>query len=536
MKTRKHVLLTLLFVCMVPFAIRGCAAMLFVVAPAPLVGQDNEPTASNAAKSDGQATPQAGVVAAARAKYERAEKSAREFARRLAKANQGTGQSRVSDADRAALRQDVDKAFAARQEQLRLELAEFQSRIKRLTQQLADRNEGREKIIDRRVDELLTPNLRWDEPSAAPAAVAESNPNHKPGTEPDNSPAVENDSPTALRKVIAFVDELQGTWLAVNQGSNGELRPFKGRFFTLTFRDNRYEFREGAAPAYSSGDITVKRAQDAGPASLDLTRTHLQMAGDPALFAGPAQPRIEHAIVRIEGDTLTMCWGGIRSNDRPDEFTTAKEDGRLLMVYRRISSRPLTTDELKTLDIGDLKEQTPASRTEEKPNEEKPLAPIEEALPQNNSAAADIHKLLGLELRAVKQDSVGKEPFKGGLQVVSIVENGPAAKAGLRVNDIVVGAHVWEVLSMEQLQFALDRNNVDRPAFESSAFEPSDGLLTLHVVRSRETVRELFRASLALPFPSASPSNVTPSEKASTPLTPGLPPDTPKPDKKGTKG
>lgn len=72
------------------------------------------------------------------------------------------------------LRATVSKAFDARQNLQRAELAEFSQRLKGIQQSIAMRDRISQQIIDRRVQELLDPNLKWD----APAIVGE---NQAPG-------------------------------------------------------------------------------------------------------------------------------------------------------------------------------------------------------------------------------------------------------------------------------------------------------------------------------------------------------------------
>src|SRR5690349_2339428 len=113
MKRRNTILLSLLLAGLVPLAIRGCAAMLFVAVPAPVVGEERNldigksQTALSVAPS--------GAIADARTKYTEAERAVEKFVRSLGKTNR-------TDADRAALRELVAQAFERRQELLRLEL------------------------------------------------------------------------------------------------------------------------------------------------------------------------------------------------------------------------------------------------------------------------------------------------------------------------------------------------------------------------------------------------------------------------------
>ena len=63
---------------------------------------------------------------------------------------------------RAELREVVRKTFLARQELQRAELAEFAARLDRIQQSIELRDRIADEIIDRRVEELLDPNLKWD--------------------------------------------------------------------------------------------------------------------------------------------------------------------------------------------------------------------------------------------------------------------------------------------------------------------------------------------------------------------------------------
>jgi len=72
---------------------------------------------------------------------------------------------------RAGLRQQVAEAFEGRQQLQRAELDWHRQRLARIEQQIAEREPIKDQVIDRRVDELLNPNLQWD-PSKLQAAPA----------------------------------------------------------------------------------------------------------------------------------------------------------------------------------------------------------------------------------------------------------------------------------------------------------------------------------------------------------------------------
>ncbi len=219
---------TLFIVLMAPFALRGCAGLLFRVAPieqaaiAQQRANQAQLDAANRAERSRRGEQRAGneldfagstegeteerVVpggAAAQARYHEALQAVRE------QAAAGAG------LDRPALRKKVAAAFEARQDMLRLELNEFRNRLDQLMRTFEDRERAKDTIIDRRVDELLNPNLRWDEESQTPqanlpptGAAGKSKPSsnrHQPAEATDksdaNSEAVDLTSPTPFRFV-----------------------------------------------------------------------------------------------------------------------------------------------------------------------------------------------------------------------------------------------------------------------------------------------------------------------------------------------
>ncbi len=69
--------------------------------------------------------------------------------------------SQRSPEDVKAVKDAVQQAFDLRQEMLRREVQEFRERLDRLSKTLEEREQGKARIIDRRVEELLNPELGW---------------------------------------------------------------------------------------------------------------------------------------------------------------------------------------------------------------------------------------------------------------------------------------------------------------------------------------------------------------------------------------
>ena len=72
---------------------------------------------------------------------------------------------------RADLRALVQQSFVARQEIQRAELVEFSRRLNVMQQTIDARDRIAEKIVDRRIEELLDPNLKWTQQESKPRAT-----------------------------------------------------------------------------------------------------------------------------------------------------------------------------------------------------------------------------------------------------------------------------------------------------------------------------------------------------------------------------
>ncbi|MEZ6034665.1 MAG: secretin N-terminal domain-containing protein [Planctomycetaceae bacterium] len=73
---------------------------------------------------------------------------------------------------RADLRALVQQTFAARQEIQRAELAEFTRRLHRMQQSIDARDRIADKVIDRRLEELLDPDANWEATTASTPSVS----------------------------------------------------------------------------------------------------------------------------------------------------------------------------------------------------------------------------------------------------------------------------------------------------------------------------------------------------------------------------
>jgi len=95
------------------------------------------------------------------------------------------------------------------------------------------------------------------------------------------------------------------------------------------------------------------------------------------------------------------------------------------------------------------------------------------------SSASDLAwEVLGLRLSPAKDDGFADGgPYRGGVEVAAVRPDSPAASQTIRVGDILVGLHVWETKSLENVNYVLHHQ-------ELSKFLP----LKFYLVRDRETV------------------------------------------------
>jgi serine protease Do len=83
---------------------------------------------------------------------------------------------------------------------------------------------------------------------------------------------------------------------------------------------------------------------------------------------------------------------------------------------------------------------------------------------------------LGLKLAVMNHEEFSRlnTRYHGGLTVLDVRPSSPAAQQGIRRGDILVGMHLWETISLENVSYILDRDDLDK--------------ITFYIVRGNETL------------------------------------------------
>ncbi|MEX0711151.1 MAG: PDZ domain-containing protein, partial [Pirellulales bacterium] len=104
------------------------------------------------------------------------------------------------------------------------------------------------------------------------------------------------------------------------------------------------------------------------------------------------------------------------------------------------------------------------------------LAPAPQQVQEPNRPTWE---LLGLELAVIPkaQFQQYRSRYRGGLSVSDVRADGPAARQGIRRGDILVGMHIWETISLDNVAYILGRSDF-------AELEP----LKFYILRGNETL------------------------------------------------
>lgn len=201
-----------------------------------------------------------GTLTVAQKRYQEAEEQAR---------GHGLGlRSKVPPGQRTpdelqSLKNSVTTAFDARQALLRQELDNFRSRLERLAKTLETRDRDKNAIIQRRVEELLNPDLRWD----ASGKSNDESGSYFPATGSTESgsyfPATES---TARPKASTALDPFGGS---SNKKSTSMTPPTSA--VAPAEREPLQTFRPDQSPAVESENVGIVSLFDVGHGQISVS-------------------------------------------------------------------------------------------------------------------------------------------------------------------------------------------------------------------------------------------------------------------------
>ena len=468
------------------------------------------------------------------------------------------------------LAETVEQAFEARQELQRAELAALRQRLVRIEGQIAARERIKDEIIDRRIEDLLNPELRWDgagESTSRPATSARVSQSQAPQAMTQTGDHVPADSKADAQIVFrglegarvtcsrkgsaASVIRLPGR-LGVSTGQtvpfrlsdipahagldlNGtiELPPIGAQ--TRTFLQHNaipIEFHNEDVDQASSGHLVTKVIYLPKPEHQELAlagvETIVSTRLDPGVNPTTEAERRGHILAtlrlgnRVPDDpgsaieasrgpswagnmfSETLCELGVVAPGAKVQHRFALEnpyveDARIASVRsanKCISATQVTKPLLKTHDKSEIvvqvaAEQTPGDHTEtltvvfDRPfdaevdlrlkwsvRELPQLEPVDEETRVDGAEMEDPAKLiwdvLGVKLRSVSRDALPTKRFRGGMQVIEVRKDGAAAEAKLQVDDIIVGIHHWETVSVKNVAYVLKHSDLQPKQNQSS--------------------------------------------------------------------
>lgn len=90
------------------------------------------------------------------------------------------------------------------------------------------------------------------------------------------------------------------------------------------------------------------------------------------------------------------------------------------------------------------------------------LAQAAAVRPTTTSVAGSgpVWEVLGLELKPISQDEFRQQfqtGYRGGLMVAAVRSGSAAAGQGIRQGDVLVGMHIWETISLENVSYIINR-------------------------------------------------------------------------------
>jgi uncharacterized protein (TIGR03067 family) len=305
---------------------------------------------------------------------------------------------------KAEIRCEVENAFKARQKSQQAELEALRKKLNQIETSIKNREQNREAIINRRVEELINPDVKWDAGAAAsqPGNVLRANapPQNFPIAAPlpvgatirrvPVTTAREVETPDgkkmvyeeSMREEVVYDGSLQppstapANSLRYQQSPYTDLEAIQGEWKVESGM-------EGGKPAESLPAkfvITKEFLIAADGAKQEVATYTLDSSKNPGWIDFRAQQRLTKGIYKLSGDSLVMCLtkgdSAGKQVERPTVFESRPDSPNfnLVVLKRENSERQKTTQPYQSA-IGDRS-------TTQSPN----LAPVQNPPKADNVA------------------------------------------------------------------------------------------------------------------------------------------------------
>ncbi len=269
------------------------------------------------------------------------------------------------------------------------------------------------------------------QPSSAPSGVAPTPPASKVEQEADNPYAA-----------------WQGSWVLVKTEREGKVYHAGTDPFVQIVKGRKVALRKGSAVIWEAELTIVDRTAQPAQFNLKITSPH-RLTDSPS-----------YGIYEITTDTLkTRALASDTALDpdpatvvRPRDFDSRK--GVAAVFYWKRKEAPSRSE----------KQPQPPRKDSRFPG----LPPLTD--PVAPSVEKDLFRTVGVKVGTTRGAELGSPTSGSGLrlvprlQVLWVRPDSPAARAGLRKDDLVVGVHIWEAQTPAHLWYALTQARRETPS------------------------------------------------------------------------